>query len=88
MGSSYFITFGGNRVTLAGTPGPIAWEDPGVLVLMDPNRESNPDYMKMRFITPGGDEIVLEDGDGNTASASAYVPTNSTAYWTASGVVI
>ena len=26
MGSSYFITYGGNRVTFPGTPGPVAWE--------------------------------------------------------------
>ena len=26
MGSSYFITYGGNRLTFPGTPGPVAWE--------------------------------------------------------------
>lgn len=26
MGSSYFITYGGNRVTFPGVPGPVAWE--------------------------------------------------------------
>lgn len=26
MGSSYFVTYGGNRVTFGGTPGPVAWE--------------------------------------------------------------
>lgn len=26
MGSSYYITYGGNRVTFPGTPGPVAWE--------------------------------------------------------------
>lgn len=86
--SSYFLTYGGNRLTFPGEAGAIAWEAPeegNVLVMLDPDRESNLDYLKMRFVSPGGTEIVLEDGDGNTASASAYVPTNSTAYWTAHG---
>jgi hypothetical protein len=26
MSSSYFVTYGGNRVTFGGTPGPVAWE--------------------------------------------------------------
>ena len=26
MSSSYYVTYGGNRVTFGGTPGPVAWE--------------------------------------------------------------
>lgn len=26
MGSSYYVTYGGNRLTFGGTPGPVAWE--------------------------------------------------------------
>ncbi len=31
MGSSYFITYGGNRVTFPGTPGPVAWKAPSYI---------------------------------------------------------
>lgn len=85
MPDSFFVTYGGNRVTLAGTPGAIAWESPSAMVILDPGRISNYDYLKMRFVTPDGDEIIVQDGNTATASASAMVPVNSTAYWTANG---
>lgn len=66
--------------------GQIVWpEDQWATVFLDPGRTSNYDYLKMRFVTPNGDEIILEDGLTATASASAMVPVNSTAYWTANG---
>lgn len=66
--------------------GQIVWpEEQMATVFLDPGRTSNYDYLKMRFVTPNGDEIILEDGLTATASASAMVPVNSTAYWTANG---
>lgn len=66
--------------------GQIVWpEEQRATVFLDPGRTSNYDYLKMRFVTPNGDEIILEDGLTSTASASAMVPVNSTAYWTANG---
>lgn len=78
MGSSYFITYGGNRVTFPGTPGPVAYEHEDTMVLLN----NGIDYMKMRFVTPDAQEIIIEDGTG-VQSASGYVPVGSTAYWTA-----
>ena len=85
MGSSYYITYGGNRLTFPGATGSVVWEAPNATVFLDPGRTSNLDYLKMRFVTPDGGEIIMEDGSGTTASASAIVPVNSTAYWTANG---
>lgn len=85
MGSSYFITYGGNRLTFPGTPGPVAWEFEHPMVVLFPGAALTNDYLKMRFVTPDSQEIILEAGSGNTASASARVPVGSTAYWTANG---
>lgn len=80
MGSSYYITFGGDRLTFGGDVGALAYDFDNTLVLLN----NNYDYLKMRFITPDTQEIIIEDGDG-VSSASAYVPVGSTAYWTAHG---
>ena len=86
MSSSYYITYGGNRLTFQGATGSVAWEYNGeTMVLLDPYRTSNGDYLKMRFVTPLGNEIILEDGSAGNVSASAMVPTGSTAYFTANG---
>lgn len=86
MGSSYYITYGGNRLTFPGVTGSVAWEyNDGTMVMLDPYRTSNGDYLKMRFVTPGGEEIILEDGSAGNVSASAMVPAGSTAYFTANG---
>jgi len=77
MGSSYFITYGGNRLTFPGTPGPVAWENPDPMVVVDPLSNG---YITMEFTTPGGDTITL---DSQMSSASARVPVGSTASWTA-----
>lgn len=77
MGSSYFITYGGNRVTFPGTPGPVAWEFEHPMVVVDPFSNG---YITMEFTTPGGDTITL---DSQMSSASARVPVGSTASWTA-----
>ena len=77
MGSSYFITYGGNRVTFPGTPGPVAWEFEHTMVVVDPLSNG---YITMEFTTPGGDTITL---DSQRSSASARVPVGSTASWTA-----
>jgi hypothetical protein len=77
MGSSYFITYGGNRVTFPGTPGPVAWEYLDPMVVVDPLSNG---YLTMEFTTPGGDTITL---DSQMSSASARVPVGSTASWTA-----
>lgn len=77
MGSSYFITYGGNRVTFPGTPGPVAWEYLDPMVIVDPLSNG---YITMEFTTPGGDTITL---DSQMSSASARVPVGSTAAWTA-----
>lgn len=77
MGSSYFITYGGNRVTFPGTPGPVAWEYLDPMVVVDPLSNG---YITMEFTTPGGDTITL---DSKMSSASARVPVGSTALWTA-----
>lgn len=86
MSSSYYITYGGNRLTFPGATGSVAWEYNGeTMVLLDPYRTSNADYLKMRFVTPLGDEIIIEDGSASNVSASAMVPIGSTAYFTANG---
>jgi len=86
MSSSYYITYGGNRLTFPGATGSVAWEYNGeTMVMLDPFRTSNGDYLKMRFVTPGGNEIILEDGSAGNVSASAMVPAGSTAYFTANG---
>ncbi len=86
MSSSYYITYGGNRLTFPGVTGSVAWEYNGeTMVMLDPYRTSNGDYLKMRFVTPGGNEIILEDGSAGNVSASAMVPAGSTAYFTANG---
>lgn len=86
MGSSYYITYGGNRLTFPGANGSVAWEYNGeTMVLLDPYSTSNGDYLKMRFVTPLGNEIILEDGSAGNVSASAMVPSGSTAYFTANG---
>lgn len=85
MGSSYYITYGGNRVTFPGTPGPVAWEFEHPMVVLFPGASLTNDYLKMRFVTPDSQEIILEAGSGTTASASARVPVGSTAYWTGNG---
>lgn len=86
MSSSYYITYGGNRLTFPGVTGSVAWEYNGeTMVMLDPYRTSNVDYLKMRFVTPGGNEIILEDGSAGNVSASAMVPAGSTAYFTANG---
>lgn len=86
MASSYYITYGGNRLTFPGATGSVAWEYNGeTMVLLDPYRTSNGDYLKMRFVTPLGNEIILEDGSAGNVSASAMVPSGSTAYFTANG---
>lgn len=83
---SYYVTYGGDRVTFHGVSGPVSWEYPVVMVIIDPLRTGiNRDYFKVSFLTPDGDEIVIQDGDGTAVSASAYVPPNSTAMWTAHG---
>lgn len=79
MGSSYFITYGGNRVTFPGTPGPVAWEYLDPMVVVDPLSNG---YITMEFATPVGDTITL---DSQMSSASARVPVGSTASWTAYG---
>ena len=79
MGSSYFITYGGNRLTFPGTPGPVAWEFEHTMVVVDPLSNG---YITMEFTTPGGDTITL---DSQMSSASARVPVGSTASWTAYG---
>lgn len=89
------LAFGGNIIAglaLNGSAvsacynGGIVWpEEQRATVFLDPGRTSNYDYLKMRFVTPNGEEIILEDGLTATASASAMVPVNSTAYWTANG---
>lgn len=80
MGPSYFVTYGGDRLTFGGTPGSIAWEQKPTMVLLN----NNLDYLKMRFVTPDAEEIIIEDGNG-VSSASAYVQSGSTAYWTGHG---
>lgn len=85
MPDSYFVTYGNDRVCLAGTPGAIAWEYPSATVFLHPGYTANNDYLKMRFVTPEGGEIIIEDGSAGNVSASAMVPVNSTAYWTANG---
>lgn len=86
MGSSYFVTYGTNRLTFGGEAGSIAWAHvTDTMVLLNPYRTSNADYLKMRFVTPGGDEIIIEDGSAGNVSASAMVPVGSTAYFTANG---
>lgn len=86
MSSSYYVTYGTDRLTFPGATGSVAWEYNGeTMVLLDPYRTSNDDYMKMRFVTPRGKEIILEDGSAGNVSASAFVPVGSTAYFTANG---
>lgn len=85
MPESYFVTYGGDRVTFGGTPGAVAWEYPSAMVLLHPEYADNNDYLKMRFVTPDGSEIIMQDGSAGNVSASAMVPVNSTAYWTANG---
>lgn len=80
MSSSYFVTYGGNRVTFGGTPGPVAWEFEHPMVLLDPLSK---DYLSVEFHTPAGEVISLES---QQASASARIPVGSTALWTASGI--
>lgn len=77
MGSSYFITYGGNRLTFPGATGSVAWEYPDPMVVVDPFSNG---YITMEFTTPGGDTITL---DSQMSSASARVPVGSTASWTA-----
>ena len=81
------ICWNGNTGVSAMYNGQIVWPTGDLLtmVLLDPFRTSNADYLKMRFVTPGGEEIILQDGSGTTASASAMVPPGSTAYFTANG---
>lgn len=81
MPDSFFVTYGGNRVTLAGTPGAIAWAEP----MVDVNLSMNRSWLKMRFVDSTGGETSMEVGSSLSASASASVPRNSTAYWTANG---
>lgn len=85
MSSSYFVTYGGNRVTFGGVQGPVAWEFEHPMVVLFPGATTTYDYLKMRFVTPDSQEIILEAGSGTTASASARVPVGSTAYWTGNG---
>lgn len=86
MSDSYFVTYGNNRLTFGGEAGSIAWAHvTDTMVLLNPYRTSNADYLKMRFVTPGGDEIIIEDGSAGNVSASAMVPVGSTAYFTANG---
>lgn len=82
MAESYFVTFGGNRVTFGGTPGSVAWEAPGMCQV---NLSNNNDYLRMRFVDATGGETAIEVGSGATAAASASVPVGATAYWTANG---
>lgn len=77
MGSSYFVTYGGNRVTFGGVQGPVAWEFEYPIVVVDPFSNG---YITMEFTTPGGDTITL---DSQMSSASARIPVGSTALWTA-----
>lgn len=77
MSSSYFVTYGGNRLTFGGTPGPVAWAEPDPMVVVDPLSNG---YITMEFTTPGGDTITLYS---QMSSASARVPVGSTASWTA-----
>lgn len=85
MGSSYYITYGGDRLTFPGATGSVAWEFEHPMVMLFPGAALTNDYLKMRFVTPDSQEIILEAGSGTTASASARVPVGSTAYWTANG---
>ena len=86
MSSSYYVTYGTDRLAFPGAIGSVAWEYNGeTMVLLDPYRTSNGDYLKMRFVTPLGNEIILEDGSAGNVSASAMVPAGSTAYFTANG---
>ena len=81
MPGSFFVTYGGNRVTLPGTPGSIAWEEK----MVDVNLSNTNDYLRMRFVDATGGETAIEVGSGATATASASVPVGATAYWTANG---
>lgn len=81
MGPSYFVTYGGDRLTFGGTPGSIAWEEKMVKV----NLSNTDDYLRMRFVDSTGGETAIEVGSGATATASAEVPVGVTAYWTANG---
>lgn len=81
MPDSFFVTYGGNRVTLAGTPGAIAWAEP----MVDVNLSMDKSWLKMRFVDNTGGETSMEVGSSLSATASASVPRNSTAYWTANG---
>lgn len=68
--------------------GQIVWpplSTPLSTVFLHPGYTANNDYLKMRFVTPDGDEIIMQDGSAGNTSASAMVPVNSTAYWTANG---
>lgn len=80
MGSSYYITFGGDRLTFGGEIGALAYDFNNTMVVLS----NHANYMKMRFVTPDSQEIIIEDGTG-VQSASGYVPVGSTAYWTAYG---
>lgn len=81
MPGSFFVTYGGDRVTLAGTPGSVAWEEK----MVDVNLSNTDDYLRMRFVDATGGETAIEVGSGATATASASVPVGATAYWTANG---
>lgn len=81
MGSSFYITYGGNRLTFPGVTGSVAWEEKMVKV----NLSNTDDYLRMRFVDSTGGETAIEVGSGATATASASVPVGVTAYWTANG---
>lgn len=80
MGSSYYITYGGNRLTFPGATGSVAWEFEHPMVVVDPLGK---DYLSVEFHTPAGETITLES---QQSSASARIPVGSTALWTASGI--
>jgi hypothetical protein len=75
MGSSYYITYGGNRLTFPGTTGSVAWESPmegrNFWVTSD-----NPNvYVTGTVYDNNGNAITSLTANGN--SASANVPSNA-----------
>lgn len=65
MGSSYYITYGGNRLTFPGTTGSVAWEDALTVYNLSLTPVSNGAITANKLSGYDGDVVTLE----NTASA-------------------
>jgi len=74
MGSSYYITYGGNRVTFPGTPGPVAWW-PSDSPQTSTNYSAFASAQKVITLTQisagGGGSVSPRSTDGSTGTTTA-----------------